>query len=121
MPSLLPNPETGSANPSASLPALWAYIQPALDHIIRSPTNDISKAPAVDVSYHMGIHTALYNYFTTREPSASPHPSSTTKNAFLPRTHTRGSSTAQPPGHDVYDKLDAYLAEVAREVLLGAP
>ena len=117
---LLPNPETGSANPSASLPALWAYIQPALDHIIRSPTNDLSKAPAVDVSYHMGIHTAFYNYFTTHVTSAPPHPSSTAKNT-LPPTPPRGSSAALPPGHDVYDRLDAYFAEVAREVLLGAP
>lgn len=120
MSNLLPNPETGSANPSASLPALWAYIQPALDHIIRSPTNGLSKAPAVDVNYHMGIHTALYNYFTTHVTSAPPHPSSTAKNA-LPPTPPRGSSAALPPGHDVYDRLDAYFAEVAREVLLGAP
>ncbi len=120
MSSLLPNPETGSANPSASLPALWAYIQPALDHIIRSPTNDLSKAPAVDVNYHMGIHTALYNYFTTHVTPAPPHPLSTAKEA-LPPTPPRASSTALPPGHDIYDKLDAYFAEVAREVLLGAP
>lgn len=120
MPNLLPNPETGSANPSASLPALWAYIQPALDHIIRSPTNGLSKAPAVDVNYHMGIHTALYNYFTTHVTSAPPHPSSAVKSA-LPSTPPRGSSTALPPGHDIYDKLDGYFAEVAREVLLGAP
>ena len=120
MPNLLPNPETGSANPAASLPALWAYIQPALDHIIRSPTNDLSKAPAVDVNYHMGIHTALYNYFTTHVTSAPPHPSSTAKSA-LPLTPPRGSSAALPPGHDIYDRLDAYFAEVAREVLLSAP
>ena len=120
MPNLLPNPETGSANPSASLPALWAYIQPALDHIIRSPTNGLSKAPAVDVNYHMGIHTALYNYFTTHVTSAPPRPSSAVKNT-LPSTPPRGSSTALPPGHDIYDRLDKYFAEVAREVLLGAP
>jgi len=120
MSNLLPNPETGSANPSASLPALWAYIQPALDHIIRSATNSSSKAPAVDVNYHMGIHTALYNYFTTHVASASPHPSSAAKNA-LPPTPPRSSSAAPPLGHDVYDRLDSYFAEVAREVLLSAP
>jgi hypothetical protein len=68
----------------------------------------------------MGIHTALYNYFTTHVTSALPHPSSTAKNA-LPPTPPRGSSPALPPGHDIYDRLDAYFAEVAREVLLGAP
>ncbi len=120
MPNLLPNPETGSANPSASLPALWAYIQPALDHIIRSPTNDQSKAPAVDVTYHMGIHTALYNYFTNHATPTPPNSLSSAKDA-LPPTPPRGSSAALPPGHDIYDRLDAYFVEVAREVLLGAP
>ena len=38
------------------------YIQPAFDHIICSPTNNLSKSPAVDLSCHMGIDTALYNY-----------------------------------------------------------
>ena len=121
MPDLLPNPETGSANPSVSLPALWSYIQPALDHIIRSPTNNLSKAPAVDVSYHMGIHTALYNYFTTTHASsAPPPPSQTAKGASVP-TLSRGSSVALPPGHDIYERLDEYFVSVARELLLGAP
>jgi hypothetical protein len=59
------NPPAGSANPSASFPALWGYIEPALDHIVRSPTNNLDKAPAIDVDYHMGIHTAVYNYVTS--------------------------------------------------------
>ena len=58
------NPTAGSANPAASFPALWGYLEPALDHIIRSPTNTPDKAPSVDVEYHMGIYTAVYNYFT---------------------------------------------------------
>ena len=115
MSNLLPDPETGSANPSASLPSLWGYVQPALDHIIRSPTNDLSKAPAVDVNYHMGIHTALYNYFTTHVTSAPPPPSHGAKGTSQPR----GSSL--PPGHAIYDRLDEYFVDVAREVLLGAP
>ncbi|KAH9994398.1 hypothetical protein BJV77DRAFT_1059945 [Russula vinacea] len=115
MSNLLPDPETGSANPSASLPSLWGYVQPALDHIIRSPTNNLSKAPAVDVNYHMGIHTALYNYFTTHVTSAPPPPSHGAKGTSQPR----GSSL--PPGHAIYDRLDEYFVDVAREVLLGAP
>ena len=123
MSNLLPNPQTGSANPAASLPALWGYIQPALDHIIRSPTNNLSKAPAVDVSYHMGIHTALYNYFTnhaTSAPPLPPPPPHLAKGTSAPMP-LRRSSAALPLGHDVYDRLDAYFADVAREVLLGAP
>ncbi|KAI9512283.1 hypothetical protein F5148DRAFT_13493 [Russula earlei] len=128
MSNLLPNPQSGqsgSADPSASLPALWGYIQPALDHIIRSPTNNLSKAPAVDVHYHMGIHTALYNYFTNHAtaappPPGPPPPSHPAKGASAHHP-TRGSSAALPLGHDVYDRLDAYFADVAREVLIGAP
>ncbi|KAI0044371.1 hypothetical protein FA95DRAFT_262676 [Auriscalpium vulgare] len=107
---LLPNPPTGSANPAASLPALWGYMQPALDHIIRSPTNNPAKAPAVDVSYHMGIHTALYNYFTS---SRAPSPTSVS-----PPPSPRG---AVPLGADIYEHLDKYFAEVAGELLVGAP
>jgi hypothetical protein len=113
MSNLLQNPRIGSANPSASLSALWGYIQPALDHIIRSPLDDPSKVPAVDVDYHIGIHTALYNYFTNHTSSISaPH---------LSKAPSRAISTTTPLGCDVYDRLDAYLADVAREVLLGAP
>ena len=53
-PPPLPNPSTSSANPAASLPALWSYLQPALDHMVRSPTNNPSKAPAIEVSYPIG-------------------------------------------------------------------
>ncbi|KAH9075733.1 hypothetical protein EDB83DRAFT_2504778 [Lactarius deliciosus] len=109
--NLLPNPRIGSANPSASLSALWGYIQPALDHILRSP------APAVDVNYHIGIHTALYNYFTNHaSPIPAPHLS-----LGAPRPPPRSIPAATPLGCDVYDRLDAYLADAAREVLLGAP
>lgn len=117
MSNLLPNPRIGSANPSASLSALWGYIQPALDHIIRSPVDDPSKVPAVDVNYHIGIHTALYNYFTNYASSLpDPHQS-----IAVSKAPARPISPATPPGCDVYGRLDAYLAEVAREVLLGAP
>ncbi|KLO20398.1 hypothetical protein SCHPADRAFT_991774 [Schizopora paradoxa] len=66
------NPSAGSANPSASFPSLWNYVEPALTHIVRSPASpppspqpDANfKAPAIDVAYHMGIHTTVYNYFT---------------------------------------------------------
>ncbi len=57
----LPNPATGSANPAASLSSLWAYLLPALNHIVKSPTNNISKAPAIDVEFYSGIHSACYN------------------------------------------------------------
>ncbi len=68
----------------------------------------------------MGIHTALYNYFTNHATPTPPNSLSSAKDA-LPPTPPRGSSAALPPGHDIYDRLDAYFVEVAREVLLGAP
>ncbi|KAI6045205.1 hypothetical protein EDC04DRAFT_2639093 [Pisolithus marmoratus] len=92
------NPSVGSANPSASLPALWGYILPALNHVARSPTNDLEKAPAIDVSYHMGIHTAIYNYFTVQTGT----------------TVTTGRERQMARGADLYmhlDKTDATLIQ----------
>ncbi|EGN92680.1 hypothetical protein SERLA73DRAFT_190689 [Serpula lacrymans var. lacrymans S7.3] len=103
----LPNPSAGSANPSASLSSLWGYIQPALDHIVRIPSTNPDKAPAVDIAYHMGIHTATYNYFTSQSEAASALPPSPDK--------------APASGTDLYEQIDKYFAEVARELLLGAP
>ena len=121
-PKPLPNPSTGSANPSASLQALWGYMQPALDHIVRSPTNSNStaKAPAIEVSYHMGIHTAVYNYFTSQSDSAAtlgPSKSQLTS----PAMPFARSDKAKASGTDLYEQLDRYYADVAREIFLGTP
>ncbi|THH11388.1 hypothetical protein EW145_g698 [Phellinidium pouzarii] len=115
------NPSTGSANPSASFPALWNYLAPALDHIVRSPTNTPVRAPTIDVAYHMGIHTAVYNYFT----AASRFDMSTLAAAPPPRVSTstngRVSPTSSPHGADLYEKLDKYYADVCQELLASAP
>jgi len=61
MPTIL-NHASGSANPATSLSSLWAYVQPALDHIVKSPSNDPNgKAPAIDFGLYTGIHSACYN------------------------------------------------------------
>ncbi|KAI0327322.1 hypothetical protein GY45DRAFT_1327824 [Cubamyces sp. BRFM 1775] len=116
-PPPLPNPSTGSANPSASLHALWGYLHPALDHIVRAPTNNPSKAPAIDVSYHMGVHTAVYNYFTSQSDS-SPAP---TGLAGFPSRFSVQNDKGKASGADLYEQLDRYYADVAREIFLGAP
>ncbi|KAF8557395.1 hypothetical protein OG21DRAFT_309017 [Imleria badia] len=113
----MPNPSAGSANPSASLSSLWGYILPALNHIVRSPTNAVDKAPAIDISYHMGIHTTTYNYFTAQSEAAnarSPHEADC--GADKP-----GNTVKQASGTDLYEHLDKYYMDLARELLLGAP
>ncbi|KAJ3476684.1 hypothetical protein NLI96_g10992 [Meripilus lineatus] len=140
----LPNPATGSANPAASLHALWGYLQPALDHIVRSPTNNTSKAPPIDVAYHMGIHTAVYNYFTSQSETIPTGPGY--RDSFLPSNTLSPSSFARTgfgsigvagtvgggggggggdkgkvSGTDLYEQLDRYYADAAREVFLGTP
>ena len=111
----MPNPSAGSTNPSASLSSLWGYILPALNHIVRSPTNTTDKAPAIDISYHMGIHTAIYNYFTVQSEAAS---------ARSPHESECGAdrdAVKQASGTDLYEHLDKYYMHLARELLLGAP
>ena len=111
----MPNPSAGSANPSASLSSLWGYILPALNHIVRSPTNTIDKAPAIDISYHMGIHTATYNYFTAQSEAANAR-SHHEADCGMDRGTARQAS-----GSDLYEHLDKYYTDLARELLLGAP
>ncbi|KAL4243411.1 hypothetical protein ABKN59_001096 [Abortiporus biennis] len=132
----MPNPATGSANPSTSLPALWGYIQPALDHIVRSPTNNSVKAPAIDVAYHMGIHTAVYNYFTAQSEASSNGSGPVPGPLIVPSSIGLGpKSVGIPPlmppfqradkgkasGTDLYEQLDRYYADTAREIFLGTP
>ncbi|KAJ7596802.1 hypothetical protein C8J56DRAFT_918383 [Mycena floridula] len=103
-------PATGSSNPANSLSALWHYMTPALDHIVKSPTNDLTKAPAINLEFYSGIHSACYNYITASSETA---------------TAARKFAVADPsnpaPGPDLYSQLDKYFAEAAREILLGAP
>ncbi|KAF8546853.1 hypothetical protein OG21DRAFT_1426019, partial [Imleria badia] len=123
----MPNPSAGSANPSASLAALWGYILPALNHIVRSPTS-VNEAPTIDISYHMGIHTAIYNYFTAQSEAAtnaraSPHNIECTANCTggVDRDASTGTATKQASSADLYEHLDKYYTDLARELLLGAP
>ena len=116
-PPPLPNPSTGSANPAASLHSLWGYLEPALDHIVRTPTNNPYKAPAIDVSYHMGVHTAVYNYFTTHSEASPAHSLS----GFSRFSASTQSEKAKASGTDLYEQLDRYYTDVAREIFLGAP
>jgi hypothetical protein len=111
----LPNPAAGSANPAASLSALWGYIQPALDHLVRSQTTDPNKAPPIQVEYRMGIHTATYNYFTAQSESA---------NTVIRHQSTQVANSGEKimaSGADLYEQLDIYMIETARELLLGVP
>ncbi|THH20989.1 hypothetical protein EW146_g475 [Bondarzewia mesenterica] len=117
------NPPTSSANPASSLPALWGYLEPALDHILRAPTSNLDKPPAIDVTYHMGIHTAVYNYFTSAHP-----PNLNLSNSLFtptclstPAPRPRQQSESVLLRSDIYKRLDSFFAEVAREHLLCAP
>ncbi|KAF9056414.1 hypothetical protein BJ165DRAFT_1433258 [Panaeolus papilionaceus] len=104
------NPASGSANPATSLSALWAYLLPALDHIIKSPSEiHNGKAPAIDFGLYAGIHSACYNYFTAQSEQS---PAITNKLAPQKSSHT---------GSDIYTQLDNYFAEAAREISLNAP
>ncbi|KAL0577518.1 hypothetical protein V5O48_004459 [Marasmius crinis-equi] len=111
----LPNPATGSANPAASLSSLWAYLTPALDHIVKSPTNDTTRAPAIDMEFYSGVHSACYNYITSQAVTHTVTPSR--KSPSSPALDTTSSTTSA----DLYDQLDKYFADTARELLLGAP
>ncbi|KIM47971.1 hypothetical protein M413DRAFT_22542 [Hebeloma cylindrosporum] len=110
MPAIL-NHASGSANPATSLSALWAYLQPALDHIVKSTSNDPSgKAPAIDFGLYAGIHSACYNYFTAQGEANAAN-----------SVNSNDPNEPPPSGTDIYVHLDKYFAEAAREIALSAP
>ncbi|KZS90304.1 hypothetical protein SISNIDRAFT_457832 [Sistotremastrum niveocremeum HHB9708] len=118
-PMLMAAPMTGSANPAASLHSLWSYMTPALDYILCSPCNislhDLSfKTPAIDPAYHMGIHTAVYNYYTGTRKHRHDEP---------PDQSTPDNPNGFPAlmGSELYTQLDRYFESVVRDILLGAP
>ncbi|KAH7916471.1 hypothetical protein BJ138DRAFT_1139803 [Hygrophoropsis aurantiaca] len=61
----------------------------------------------------MGIHTACYNYFTAQSEGVT--------GRLLPQSASGDRAKRIPSGTDLYEHLDKYYAEVARELLLGAP
>ena len=63
-PSSIP---VASGSNMSSLPAVWAYILPALDNIMRSQPDSL-EPPPLDVNYHMGVYTVVYNFATASKP-----------------------------------------------------
>lgn len=59
----------------------------------------------------MGIYTSCYNFFTARTDS-SPAPL-----LSLGKSGRAGNRS----GAEIYDHLDSYYADAARELLLGTP
>lgn len=123
----LPNPAAGSANPAQNLSSLWGFMRPALDHMMHGPTNDNTKAPAIQVDYYSRIHSHTYNYFTAQSESSNPLPL-----GLMGAAGAGGGGGGSGPvsgsfdqefvsGLDLYEQIDKYYAEIAKESLLGAP
>lgn len=108
----LRNPDLGSVSPSASLPSLWNYLEPALRHILSGPTNTPGKAPTIDVAYHVGIHTAVYNYFTALSDSPA--------NMVPLKGNGKGKDVGLN-GTGLYECLDKLFADTAQEIFLDTP
>jgi hypothetical protein len=91
---------------------------------VHSPSvDDPTEAPAVDVGYHMGIHTATCNSFTftaQSEQAASNHnPASCSISATATKSDANAITAVN--GLDLYGQPDKYYTDVVRELLLGAP
>lgn len=109
--TILRNP-VQAVNPSASLTSLWAYLEPALQHMLSSPTHIPGKAPTVDVAYHVGIHTAVYNYFTSLSDSPT---------SLVPAFGNGKGKDIGASGTDLYERLDRFFTDTAQEIFLGIP
>ncbi|KAF7797085.1 hypothetical protein EIP86_008277 [Pleurotus ostreatoroseus] len=111
-----PNPSTSSADPSASLQTLWDYLSPALDYIMQHPIDNTVKAPTLPSSYHMGIHTAVYNYLTKQSDMADMKPRTSVAPTFL-----QWQNKTETGGTVLYKRLDQYFADASLHILLAVP
>lgn len=138
------NPESvpvASGSDMASLPAVWAYILPALDHIMRSHSDDL-EAPPLDVNYHMGVYTVVYNFATASRSEKGHGRNGMMSRGFnlglgLPGDEDDVMFSDQDPskdwnldrvdrvksmvGYELYNNLEDYFRGVAREVRSRAP
>ena len=136
-PSAVP---VASGSDMASLPAVWAYILPALDHIMRSHSDSL-EAPALDVNYHMGVYTVIYNFATASRAEKTSGRSAMISHGFnlglgLPGDEDDVFASEDPSkdwhldrveriksmvGYELYGYLEDYFRGVAREVRTKAP
>ncbi|KAF5356158.1 hypothetical protein D9756_003982 [Leucocoprinus leucothites] len=94
---------SSSANPASSFSALWAHLQPAIDYVMTSTSED-EEPPKVDYTLYANIHSSLYNYF-----------------AKCCNEVGFAAPDGSLPGHEVYDKLDEYFQNTCKEILLEGP
>jgi len=97
-------------------------LQPALDHLLA--TKDAPQSPsALEPAYHMGIHTAIYNYFTSQSQndtgrrgrqSADPGQSSSPAGSRVELKPTKSSP-------DLYQLLDKYLQSTVQDIFQTIP
>jgi hypothetical protein len=100
----LASPSVGSsAHPASSLPSVWAFLLPALDHIMRT-SQSTGKPGVISVEYHSLCHTYIYDWCTSA-PSFGPE---------------NGGATTQSGG-EIYARLDDYFADLARDVFRTLP
>ena len=69
----------------------------------------------------MGIHTAVYNYFTAQSESNSVPISPMRKHFAADSAALARPDKGKTSGTDLYEQLDRYYADIAREVFLGTP
>ncbi|KAF8320465.1 hypothetical protein DL93DRAFT_2052933 [Clavulina sp. PMI_390] len=118
-PSSIPH---ASGSNMSSLPAVWAYILPALDHIMRSDP-DAVEAPALSTSYHMGVYTVVYNFATASKPESSQPPTPAIGGLDDPLDDPDDDPypSNSMVGYELYVHLEDYFRGVARDVRLRAP
>jgi len=118
---LFATPATGSANPAVSLESLWSYLQPALDHLLTAKDGPAQKTPtALEPAYHMGIHTAIYNYFTSQSQSDTGAGRQGKQSGESPSIGTAGNQMERT-SPDLYQLLDKYLQATVQDIFQTVP
>ncbi|KAG8985481.1 hypothetical protein FRB90_004677 [Tulasnella sp. 427] len=124
---------SASGSDMSTVSATWSYILPSLDYIMRDQDPGLQpdgKAPVLPVARHSSIYTVIYNFATASRTGISGVPgfgmtgATGMREGFDPETEAsmdRFERVRAMIGYELYNLLDDYFRDLAREIRLNAP
>jgi len=94
-------------------------VQPALEHLLLFNKDGSPTPPALEPAYHMGIHTMIYNYFTSQSDTSHSryHRLQDQEDGSVDGRDNKSAN----PSPDLYALLDRYLQSTVQDIFQTIP